>query len=241
MEKLTWKQIEEYLRSRKDVIIPIGSTEEHGYHLPLSTDTIIAQEFALELGRRLGILTAPVISYGVCRHTAPYPGTTGVEFDSLREFVGSILKDFHGKGFEVFYLLTGHAGTTHIVALKEVGRGLIAKGAEVHLIVPLEFPIEDLVESKEIPGYAVGHADEVETSLMLYLKPELVDMRKAVDELPEREPFEVVPLKRPTESGVFGKPTLASKEKGERIFNRVVEEMAKFIESKRGGSSQAGF
>ena len=236
MEKLTWKQIEEYLKRRRDVIIPIGSTEEHGYHLPLSTDTIIAQEFALELGRRLGILIAPAISYGVCRHTAPYPGTTSVDFDSLREFIGSILKDFHSKGFEVIYLLTGHAGTTHIVALKEVGKELIARGAEVHLIVPLQFPIEDLVESEEIPGYLVGHADEVETSLMLYLRPELVDMRKAVDDLPKRELFEAVPSKRPTESGVFGKPTLASKEKGERIFKRVVEEIAKFIESKRGSS-----
>ena len=236
MEKLAWKQIEEYLRRRKDVIIPIGSTEEHGYHLPLSTDTIIAQEFALELGRRLGILVAPAISYGVCRHTAPYPGTTSVGFDSFREFVGSISKELHGKGFKIIYLLTGHAGTTHIIALKEIGKELIARGAEVHLITPLEFSIADLVESEEIPGYLVGHAGEVETSLMLYLRPELVDMRKAVDELPKREPFEAVPSKRPTESGVFGRPTLASKEKGERIFKRVVEEIAKFIESKRGSS-----
>lgn len=226
-EHLTWKQIEEYLRRRDDVIIPVGSTEEHGYHLPLSTDTIIAFELAKAAGERLGVLVMPSIPYGVCRHTAPYPGTTSVGFDSLRNFVEDILDDLWSKGFKVFYLITGHAGSAHKVALKEAGRSLVAKGAEVYVIDPYEVKISDLLEGGEIPSL-VGHADEVETSLMLYLRRELVDEGKIADELPKLEHFRLT-KGRPTVSGVFGRPTLASKEKGERIFNRMVDGIIKII------------
>ena len=100
---------------------------------------------------------------------------------------------------------------------------------------PYEVPIEDLLRSKlEFWGYPVGHADEIETSLMLYLKPDLVDMQKAVDEMPERETFETSTSKRPTKSGVFGKPSLASRQKGKKIFERMVSEIVKFIASLRG-------
>jgi creatinine amidohydrolase len=233
MANLTWKEIERYLKRRKDVLIPLGSTEEHGHHLPLATDAIIAEGLAEEIGRRTGILVAPPIPYGVCKHTAPYPGTTSVGFDSLRSFIQDILEDLRAKGFEKFYLLTGHAGSAHRVTLKEVGEALAARGAQVFLIVPYEVPIEDLLDSKLIfRGYPVGHADEVETSLMLYLRPELVDMRKAVDELPKRETFETTTLKRPTRSGVFGKPSLASRQKGKKIFERMIDEIVKFIKSK---------
>ncbi|MEM2908356.1 MAG: creatininase family protein [Candidatus Hadarchaeales archaeon] len=228
-EHLTWKQVEEYLRRRDDVIMPVGSTEEHGYHLPLSTDTIIAFELAKAVGERLGILVMPSIPYGVCRHTAPYPGTTGVGFDSLRDFVRDILDDLWSKGFKVFYLITGHAGSAHKVALREAGRSLVAKGAEVYVIDPYEVKISDLLEG-EMPLFP-GHADEVETSLMLYLRRELVDGEKIADELPKLERFRLTE-ERPTASGVFGRPTLASREKGERIFNRMVDEVIKIIESR---------
>jgi creatinine amidohydrolase len=232
MENLTWKQVERYLKRRKDIIIPIGSTEEHGYHLPLATDTIIAERIAEEVGEKTGVLVAPSIGYGICRHTAPYPGTAGVGFDSMRGFVQEILEDLRAKGFRTFYLLTGHAGSTHRVALKEAAGALVARGAKVHLIVPYEVPIEDLLESKlEFWEYPVGHADEIETSLMLYLRPDLVDMRKAIDEVPEREIFETSTSKRPTKSGVFGKPSIASRQKGMKIFERMVGEIAKFIAS----------
>lgn len=232
----TWKQVEEYLKSRNDIIIPIGSTEEHGHHLPLLTDAIIAWEIAKELSKRLGILVMPPINYGICRHTAPYPGTTSVEFESMRGFVGDLLDDLYGKGFRAFYLLTGHAGSVHKVALREAGRALAAKGAEVYLIDPYGIPIADLLESGALASQFPGHADEAETSLMLYLRPELVDMKKSVDDLPRLEMFEVAVEERPTKSGVFGKPSLASREKGERIFKRMVDEIVKLIEFRRAGA-----
>ncbi|MCS7131925.1 MAG: creatininase family protein [Hadesarchaea archaeon] len=229
-EHLTWKQIEEYLRGKSDVIIPVGSTEEHGYHLPLSTDTIIAYELAKAVGERLGILVMPPIPYGICRHTTPYPGTTGVSFDSLRNFVGDVLSDLWAKGFKAFYLITGHAGSAHKVALREAGRTLAVKGAEVYVIDPYEMGILDLLEENKLPQFP-GHADEVETSLMLYQRPELVDEKKIVDELPKLERFRLVE-ERPTVSGVFGRPTLASKEKGEKIFNGMVDGVVKIIRSR---------
>jgi creatinine amidohydrolase len=233
MSLATWKEVEEYLGRRRDIIIPVGSVEEHGYHLPLFTDSIIAEEISKEVGERTGIMVAPVVGYGVCRHTSPYPGTVSIELETLRDLVRDVLNDLHKKGFETFYLLTGHAGATHAVALREAGKQLVEKGAEVYLIDPYEVKIDDLLESKlEFPGYQVGHADEVETSLMLFLRPDLVRMEKAVDEIPEEEIFGVVPKSKPTSSGVFGTPTLASREKGERIFHRMVREIVSFIASR---------
>lgn len=214
-------------------MIPIGSVEEHGYHLPLLTDSIIAEEIAEEVGERTGVIVAPTLSYGVCRHTSPYPGTVSIGLETLRDIVRDVLNDLYKKGFEVFYLLTGHAGATHAVALREAGKSLVEIGIEVFLIDPYEIKISDLIESKlEFPGYPVGHADEVETSLMLFLRPELVRMEKAVNEIPMGEIFEVAPKSKPTTSGVFGMPTLASREKGEKIFYRMVNEIVSFVKSK---------
>lgn len=232
MEGLSWVEVERYLQRRRDILIPIGSTEEHGLHLPLATDSLIAQELARAVGERTGILVAPLLSYGVCKHTAPYPGTISVSFEALRKFVESFLEDLWAKGFKRFYLLTGHAGLAHRVALREACEALVKLGAEAYVIVPYEVGLEGLLDSKlEFKGYPVGHADEVETSLMLYLRPELVEMERAVDEMPKRGVLEGPVLEKPTKSGVFGRPSLASREKGEKIFSRMVEKIAGFIKS----------
>lgn len=234
MGGMSWKEVEEYLEKRRDIIIPIGSVEEHGYHLPLSTDSVIIEEIAKEVGERTGIMVAPTLSYGVCRYTALYPGTISIEFETLRNLIRDILEDLFKKGFKVFYLLTGHAGATHAIALKEAGRPLAEKGVGVFLINPHEIKTDDLLESEyHFPSSPVGHADEVETSLMLYLKPELVDMEKAMNEIPKEEMFETIPRVKPTSSGVFGKPTLASMEKGEKIFDRMVKAIVNFLTSRK--------
>jgi len=221
---LTTEEVKRYLEKRKDVILPLGSLEEHGPHLPLSTDGDIALALAEALGERLGIAVAPVVWYGVCVSTAPYPGTVGVSFDGLRGYVRDILEDLYRNGFEVVYLLSGHLGSSQKAALKEAYRDI--EGGTAHLLDLSEIDIVDIVET------APMHACEAETSLMLYLYPEKVEMEKAVDEEVSFKRFSLEGSLEPTKSGVFGHPTKASTGKGERIFKRLVGEFSGFIASR---------
>lgn len=227
MMKIAWRDVEAYLQTRDDVLIPMGSTEEHGYHLPLGTDTFIAEEIAARVSEQTGILVAPPLWYGVCIHTAAYPGTINLSSQSLRSVVGSMVKGFLRHGFKTVFLLTAHAGRTQLVNIKEVMRVMVSDGIRTFVVNPYEIDISDIIES-----YAF-HACEVETSVMLYLKPELVDMSKAAGgELKEDRFVIASPKIRYTKSGVFGRPELASKEKGMQILDRWVQEIVKFIKER---------
>lgn len=220
---MTHPEVKEYLGKRNDIILPLGSVEEHGYHLPLSTDGDIAVAIARELGKRLGIAVAPVLWYGVCVSTAPYPGTVSVTFDGLRAYVGDILLDFKRNGFETIYLLSGHLGSSQKAALKEACRDT---EVEAYLLDISAVDISDIVETMPM------HACEAETSLMLHLYPDKVDMEKAVDEEATFNRFSVNESLEPTESGTFGYPTKATGEKGEKIFKKMVKEFSTFITSR---------
>jgi creatinine amidohydrolase len=229
LRRSSWKEVEGYLKSRRDILVPIGALEEHGYHLPLTTDSIIAERVAEEVSKLTGIALAPLVNYGVCRSTVLYPGTASLSIETLQSFLSDLVSSLSRHGFNTFYLLTGHAGDAHVVALEEVARKLkLKKGLDVYLINLYEIDVSDIISTK-----GDLHAGELETSLMLHLKPELVALEKARGgELKARpgiyEPF----TERPTESGVFGRPELASKEKGVRIFERYVSKVSELIRSK---------
>lgn len=230
--EMTWKEVEAYLSRRRDLIIPVGSVEEHGFHLPLSTDTIIAEELAKAVESRTGVAVAPSSPYGVCRHTAGYPGTINVEAETLRRLIGDLVEDSHRQGFETHYILTGHAGAVHVAMLREAARKASLKlNVEVFVINPFEMGAGRVTESE-----GDLHAGEVETSLMLHLRPGLVSLDKAVGGRVKREDFRIALYERPTESGVFGDPSRANEDKGSRIFQGMVEGMVSLIEDKIQGS-----
>ncbi|RMF91016.1 MAG: creatininase family protein [Methanobacteriota archaeon] len=217
---LTWKEVEEYLKRRKDVILPFGSVEEHGPHLPLSTDGDIANSVAEELSRRKGVLVAPVVWYGVCNTTRAYPGTITAGFDSFKAYVADLLRSLKDSGFEKVYVVSGHLGGSHVCAITEAARS-----------VELDVLFLDLraVKSDDILETQPFHACEAETSLMLHLHPDKVDMSKAVDEKIELEEFSMTASVKLTESGVWGTPTKATKEKGKLLFERIVASFEKAI------------
>jgi creatinine amidohydrolase len=212
LKDLSWPQVEEYLKNKKEILLPIGSVEEHGYHLPLSTDGDIAYAVCSALSQRTGILVAPIVWYGYSRSTRAYRGTVMVGLNALKDYIRGIIDGLIESGFEKVYIVSGHFSRDHIEVLKKV-----AKEAPIKVDV-LDFSkidFTDILESTPM------HACEAETSLMLYLCPQKVDMGKAVDEKIE---FEDEMLKR-TKSGVFGTPTLASEEKGRLIFERIISKL----------------
>ncbi len=216
--RMTWKEVEEYLKKRKDVILPVCAVEEHGYHLPLSTDCDITLAIVEELSKRTGTAYLPPVYYGVCISTSRYIGTISVEFETLLNYLKDILNSIKKSGFEKVYIVSGHLGSMHKAAIKEACRKV---ELECYFLDMTKIDISDVIESEPM------HACEAETSLMLYLYDSFVRKDKIVDE--EYEIPKYLVGETLTESGVFGKPSKASKEKGEKIFKRIVEEFEKVI------------
>ncbi len=222
LNDLTWTEVKKYLKKRRDVLVPFGSVEEHGYHLPLSTDGDIALAIAEKLSGKTGIIVAPIIWYGVSNTTRAYTGTTMVNFDSLRAYSKDVMLSLKESGFRIIYLLSGHMSRSHLEAIREAAGAIDLKA---YLLDFSQIKTSDILETKPL------HACEAETSLMLYLRPEKVNMRRAVDEKIEFEKFSTGSSLKKTKSGVFGSPTKATKEKGKKLFDRIVEELVEFINS----------
>lgn len=218
-DELTWKDAEEYIKRIPAVILPIGSVEEHGYHLPLSTDSDIAIKIAEELSNRTGVAYLPIISYGVCISTKDYPGTISVSFDSFKNFLKDIIMSLKENGIKKVFIISGHLGDSHISAIKEACRNI---DIDIYLLDIREIPYEDIIETTPM------HACELETSLMLHLYPERVHVEKIVDEEIKRKRFSVKGLSK-TKSGVFGYPSKADKNKGKILFERIIKTFEEFI------------
>jgi creatinine amidohydrolase len=216
LNDLSWVEVAEYLKKRQDILLPFGSVEEHGYHLPLSTDGDIVQAICEGISEKTGILAAPIVWYGVSNTTKAYTGTAMVEPDTLKAYTKDILEAVKNSGFKKVYITSGHYSNTHINAIKE---GADESGIDTKFLDFSKIDFSDMLETKPF------HACEAETSLMLYLHPEKVNMEKAVDEEVEIVDDQLVP----TKSGVFGHPTSATAEKGKLLFDTIVSELSKTI------------
>lgn len=229
----TWKEYEEFLKKVKVAILPVGSVEEHGFHLPLNTDTIIAHEIARRAAEKKSALVLPPVAYGVCRTTSGFPGTITLSFDTTRGIIKEILEGVMRHGAKRIILLAGHLGSGHMEALREASLSVKRRHPEVEILL---IPLTDLMDDEalgvlEAEREEAGHAGEAETSIMLALKPNLVKMERAEGESPEFPNFIVETSgKKWMRTGVIrGEPRLATKEKGEVIVNRLVENLAKFL------------
>jgi creatinine amidohydrolase len=223
LNELTWKDVETYLKKRRDVILPFGSVEEHGYHLPLSTDGDIALAVANKLSKNRGVVVAPIIWYGICNTTRVFPGTITADFDSFKSYVSDILSSLGETGFQKVYIISGHLGGSHVSAIKEAARNI---DLEVLFLDLRKLETHDILETTPF------HAGEGETSLMLHLHPRKVDMEKAVDEEIEFMDFSMTSSVKLTKSGVWGNATLASAEKGRALFQRIIITCENAIDNK---------
>jgi creatinine amidohydrolase len=247
MTDLTWKDVESYLETSDGLVIPLGTCEQHGLHLPLSTDTVIAEAFAEAIAQRTAVLLAPTLAYGVNLPCDRFmPGTAGFSFDSLRGFIRDALADWTRHGFRRFFVVTAHAcaleggGFAHHEAIKQGALPLLERGScSVSVLFPYWTGIGDLLDHQD----SVEHACEAETSLMLYLRPELVSMNlaKGAQEAKGGE-FAAYPEgvagEAPSEghSGAEGHPEAASAEKGRGIFERCLNPMVRHVSDTMGKS-----
>ncbi len=232
-EDLRMPEFEAWRGQHRAVILPVGSVEEHGPHLPLGTDAFHALELARRLAALRPVLVAPPVYYGLCRSTREHPGTLSISGDTLRALVTELGREFYRQGMRFFMVLSGHAGGTHMAALVEAGERLLAEFPDIHVAICniLDLLREvlaarpDLVKTK-----GDAHAGEVETALMLAAYPHLVK-GTAPAEWPAFPKYVLVRDKRRYwPGGVWGDPGPASAAQGEAILQAEAERLAEIFD-----------
>jgi creatinine amidohydrolase len=230
LENITMKEFKERLRKTKTIIFPFGTVEEHGNHLPLNTDTLIAYEALKRVIKKREVFLAPPVYYGVCTTTNQHPGTISITPETLRRLTFDLVRDAYKKGLRNFILLSGHGGGLHMSALKEVAEVLIdeLEGTKLAVVTPYEILARELSGLAETPNDS--HAGEIETSLMLFLAPELVRGRSKEEYPKLPKPFVVKDKIKYWRGGVWGNPKKASKEKGEKAVKLIVKKIVDIID-----------
>ncbi len=230
IEELTMPEFIAGLEKTRTVLIPFGATEEHGPHLPLSTDTLHAVEVGRKLATRRPIFIAPPIPYGVCRSTSCHPGTLSIRTETLKALAFDIVFSLYGQGLRHFVLLTGHAGGTHLSALIDVGEELLVRFADCRVAVLTEYMLASREGRGLIETEGDSHAGEIETSRILHSHPQLVK-GTAAQEFPAFPPGILVRDKhRWWPGGVWGDPGKASAEKGAQLEGLVVAALGRLID-----------
>lgn len=232
----TMREFQKAVRKTSTLVVPFGTVEAHGVHLPINTDTLIIREVVKKASEKANIFMAPPVQYGVCTSTADHPGTIGITARTLRCVAKDIVRDGFRHGLRNFILISGHGGSLHIAALREACESLVK---ELDGVKMSALSVYELL-GKEIEAIAEttndSHAGELETSLVLYLAPGLVKGR-AKEEYPNLpRPFIVKEKLKYWPGAVWGDPGKATAEKGERLFNLMVEkvvELAARIEKVR--------
>ena len=241
--RLTWEEMNEAIAMQKLVILPTGSTEQHGRHLPLDTDVLLAETVCLEVGRRAPdkVLVLPPIAYGLNRHHIDFPGTIHIEPEVFIAFCLNITKSVAYHGFEKILLVNGHGSNAPLIDL--VARKTTLETRSLGFACGYySFLLEKFEEVRE--SEVSAHADEFETSLYLHIAGDRVRMDKAEagnDRLGKyvssdsTSPF--VRFNdywgRWTQLGVHGDPTVATAAKGEIIFTAAVEGLVDLVDELR--------
>jgi creatinine amidohydrolase len=243
LDRLTWPEIQdEIARGRDAVLVPFGSTEQHGRHLPVGTDAILGDEFGEAIADRLDAFLAPTVRFGCSSHHLAFPGTITLDEETFRRVVADVVGSLSHYGFKKIVLIPTHGG--NFKPLAEASETLAPiPGVEVIAYTDLAGMIDAAFrQSGEMgisPWQSGAHAGEWETSLMLALKPELVRMEQAVagfvGELAEAMTRVFQGIHALDENGVIGDPGPATAGAGKKykedmvevIYQRILEQMEK--------------
>jgi len=217
LKEMTPGEVALAIASRPSLIVPAGTCEQHGPHLPLGSDAIIVDRLADDLSAEFRIVRAPTIEYGVNAVTADIlAGGASVRRKTLRRWLNDLLPEWEASGIEEFLVLTAHGHAPHQEALATV----VTDRARVRVVDIFAIDLAAVADTADGPI----HGGEVDTSLMLFIAPHLVRMDLARDcILPETERRRYrrgTMMHLPAASqGSVGAPTLSSAERGRAIYD----------------------
>jgi creatinine amidohydrolase len=238
--KVLWQEMlrHELLAAMEDgavVVVPVGSVEQHGPHCPLDVDISIPYHLAVRtaaaLASEVPVLVAPPVTFGFTHYNMGEIGTITLGLETFVATLCDVARSIWANGFRRIVLLNGHGGNeapTWSAAVKLAEEDVWAVALTYWTMAK-----DELLAWSEADGGSIGHGGEWETSLQLYLRPELVEMGRAVEDAwrlkfgPEVGRFARFPeRRREMEHGVMGNPRVASAAKGGRLFALLQERLA---------------
>lgn len=244
-QEATWQEIDALDRDRTIVALPVGSVEQHGHHMPLGTDSMLATAVT----ERAALLSDPVVAvlptpwYGLSAHHMRFPGSVTLTSETMIAMVSDIVAAVVMHGFRHIAIVNGHGGNAGVIDVLASTLGY--RFYEKARIVSLSYftlPAKEVAAIRESEDGGTGHACEFETSLMLTVNPALVHMERAVVHYPDPgSAYLSTDLGRRSrvstflsfddlsKSGTLGDPGLASAEKGERFLAACAQALADFF------------
>lgn len=229
LSKLSWLDAREVLTEDTIILIPLGAAaKEHGPHLQLDNDRTLAEYLARRVAERENVVVAPTLTYHFYPAFVAYAGSTSLRLETARDMVIDVISSLAAFGPRRFYVL--NTGVSTVRALEPAAASLAAQGIAVHFTRIDRAGNEAVRSVQEQDGGS--HADEIETSMMLYIDPQCVDMSKAASDYhPGNGPLTPNAgepgVYSPT--GIYGDATLASAEKGRIIVEATVADLLRDI------------
>lgn len=239
MGEMSWTEVRDAIAAGVGVILPIGAVEQHGPHLPICTDALCAEQMALDVAAKTNMIVAPPFSYGYRSRPKSgggqtFPATTSLRGSTLMAIVEDILNELVRSGFKKIILLNWHVENQNFIYESAflVNERLKEKNSDVKIMIyesaifELKPETMDFVFGDQFPGWDIEHASICETSIMLHKFPHLVHFERAIDDQADCYPvYDLLPIpqKMLTQSGVLWKATLATVEKGERVWNEALD------------------
>jgi creatinine amidohydrolase len=247
LQEKSWPQVAKYLESDNRILLPVGSTEQHGIFSPLGTDTYVALTLAEEASDRTGVLSAPALWFGWSPHHLVRPGTISIRAEVLIEVLSDLIKSLAEHGFTRFCVVNGHRIVN--IPWMQIAAERAQREFKVKIVL-----FDPAYMSKEIHprlGFGpIGHAEDIETSHMLHRYPHFIDLGKAGDNPPQerlhyhldpndpRDTLCYVPATREdlaktlagTGDCVGGTPTRSSAEKGKAYHDHLVARLIEVLD-----------
>jgi creatinine amidohydrolase len=244
MQEITWEDFQSFVKRDGVVVIPVGSTEQHGLHLPLGVDALIGYELARKLAEKSDIIIAPQIAWGYKPQPGSsggtdFPGTCSLDGATLTALVRDLVRELIRHGVRKVIILDGHYENSLFLsegvdlALRDSGHP-----AKVEIVIARWF---DLIKPDEyeriFPGFegaALEHAANMETAMMLYLRPELVKKDKIRGDSAERyPPYVVLPPTKDLipKTGVLTKIKTVNAQQGEQMTTIAISRLVELIKT----------
>ncbi|PKM81406.1 MAG: creatininase [Firmicutes bacterium HGW-Firmicutes-14] len=249
--EMTWPEVKQVISEGRAAVVPVAVIEEHGHHLPIDTDLVLAYEVCIRAGKKIPeeMVVIPPVNHGYSPHQMDFPGVISISGETFVRYVADICRSLAHQGFKKIILLNGHG--SNICYLQAAARAVMLDYPDVMCALISHWDFQPVIElagqirDSENPG-GINHACELETSMYLAIKEDLVQMDKAVRDMNKFEtskyfwldlvgkgegrPVSMIPYwSSISETGVLGDPTTASREKGEKLLAAAVEGLIEFI------------
>jgi len=245
---MTWKEVNQAVRARRVVLLPVAAIEQHGPHLPVDTDNVIGSYYCDEAAKRRPdlLVSTPCIEYGYNEHNMDFPGTISIRPETLLHYYFDVAKSYARQGFDRILYVNNHGGNAQIANL--AARMVVTHTPAIAAAIDSwQLAREAMVRLRQSQLGGMSHACEYETSVYLHVRPDLVKLDEIVDEYPPERvdgwhwsdmlngaPLQLTDIySRNTRTGVEGAPSLATKDKGREFAETAISNLINLAEGFR--------